>query len=248
MAIGNRIETKSNVTTKIVPAVTNTIHKDLLNNDILASIEFRKDVIDTETESGGLVTVDFSDKDLATVVTTVTLTVSFTGLQNGDDAKYLEVTKTSGLSVSFSGATDVSMRKSAIDTLSVALYWVYQKNGNVYVDCVNINKDLGSLNSKTINIGTWDMTTAPSVAVNFASEGITKDKIRGIDVVIISDTGVYDVLEQFKQFLGVVDIGGGIRSISDTEITLERSVDGKFNVSDYSGTSNRGYVTIRYAD
>lgn len=136
MAIGNRVETQSVVTSTIVPTVTNAIHRGLLNNDILESVLFRKDVIGSETPSAGTVTVDFSDKDCATITTAVNLSISFTGLQNGD-VKYIALTKGIANTVSFSGATDQTYYKNEVNTLlTYVVYQVFNKNGIIYVQAI----------------------------------------------------------------------------------------------------------------
>ena len=79
----NRIEAKAAVTAAIVPAVSNAQHITLLNDEINDSTVFEKDVIASETEVGGNVTIDYSNKDTATVTTAVNLAVSFTNLERG---------------------------------------------------------------------------------------------------------------------------------------------------------------------
>ena len=133
MAVKNRAEAIVQVNTKIVPRVTNTIHKSLLNDDILNSINFRKDVIITATPAGGNVTANFTSSDLVTVTTSDNLTVSFSGLENGD-VKYLKVTKPLNKSVSFYGATDLTPDPIAINkNNTTVIYNVVQKDGVVYV-------------------------------------------------------------------------------------------------------------------
>lgn len=132
MSVKNRNEAISQVNTKIVPKVRNTTHRDLLNNDILNSIQFRKDVIGTATPSGGNVTADFTNYDLVTVSTSDNLVVSFSGLENGD-VKYLQITKPLTKSITFSGATDLSAMTNVItDLFTVAVYQIVNKNNVIY--------------------------------------------------------------------------------------------------------------------
>ena len=143
MAVNNRTEAESAINAAIVPTVTNTIHKNLLNDELISSFNFRKDVIDSETPSVGAVTVDFSDKDLATIVAGGNLTVSFSNLVNGDDSKFIYITKSASDVIQFSGATDVSKNKKYINSVATTLvYEVFQKNGSIYVRNLNINQDL----------------------------------------------------------------------------------------------------------
>lgn len=142
MAKKNRDEITTQVNAKIVPTVTNAVHKDLLNNDIVNSVVLEKDVITAQSPAGGNITIDYSDKDTATVVTTSNLTVSFTNIENGA-VKYLSITKNAGNTVSFSGATDVSDRKAYINsTETVVVYKVSHKNGNIYVESISVDNDL----------------------------------------------------------------------------------------------------------
>jgi hypothetical protein len=134
MAKKNRTEAKSQVTTEIVPTVTNTTHRNLLNNDLLESIRFRKEVEATATPSGGAVTCDYTNADLVTVtLPSGSLTVSFTGLEKGDRC-FLYISKPLSSSISFSGATDVTEDPTVINTLlGQVLYSVYSSNGFVFV-------------------------------------------------------------------------------------------------------------------
>jgi len=144
MAENNRTDAISAVNAQIVPTVTNAVHRALLNDEIINAVEFRADVIGSETPSGGNVTIDYSDKDLATVTTTTGLTVSFTNLENGDSARYLAITKQAGNTISFSGATDFSEYTADINAnKTFVLYQVIQKNSNTYVKAVNQKFSIG---------------------------------------------------------------------------------------------------------
>jgi len=136
MAVKNRVEAIAQVNTKIVPIVTNTIHKDLLNNDILNSTVFRKDVINSTTASGGLATCNFSNTDLITLSLSDSVNISFTGLENGD-VKYLYVTKPVAKSVTFSAATEVTpFIKNITDLKTSVLYQIFSKNGLIFIKAI----------------------------------------------------------------------------------------------------------------
>jgi len=161
MAVNNRTEAQGQVTALIVPEVDNAIHRGLLNDNILNSVVFRKDIIASETEAGGAVAIDYVDKDTATVSTAVNLAVSFSNIENGD-VKYLEVTKLAANTISFTGATDVSQRKLYINiTPTVVQYVIRNKNNVITVESINID------NSKVDNEA-WQ---SPSYNTGYTAAG-----------------------------------------------------------------------------
>ena len=171
----NRTEIKSQVTTKIVPKVTNTVHIDLLNNDVIDNIVVREDIVATETPIGSNVTVDFSDKDLAIITTAVNLTVSISAanIANGDSAKYIQITKGLGDTVTFSDATDITPDPENVDdNMTLVVYQVVRKNAITYVNAIN------SLLSKAANAFTsdnFDFLTAASLKLLSTPIIVTND-------------------------------------------------------------------------
>ena len=136
MAVNNRVEAQTVVDATLVPTLTLAQHKVMVNDNILNSVVFDKDVIASETPVAGAVTIDFSDKDLATVTTAVDLAVSFTNLENGA-VKYLEVTKAAANVISFVGASDMVDFREHINTVeTVIVYRVSNKNGSIYVEAL----------------------------------------------------------------------------------------------------------------
>lgn len=132
MAVNNRTEIKTAVTTALVPTLTLAQHITLLNDEVNESTVFRKDVIASETPIGAAVTIDYSDKDTATVTITVSTTVSFTNIENGD-VKYLVITKGAGNTISFAGATDLTNFNIYINSQAgIFLYSISNKNGVIY--------------------------------------------------------------------------------------------------------------------
>lgn len=132
----NRTEAKAAVTAAIVPAVSNAQHITLLNDEINGSTIFRKDVIGSETEAGGNVTIDYANKETATVTTAVNLAVSFTNIENGD-VRYLVITKAATNTLTFAGAVNITNFQRYIDVnLTSAPYVVYNKNGVIYVNAL----------------------------------------------------------------------------------------------------------------
>lgn len=138
----NRTEVKTQVDADLIATVALTNLNPFLKNDLIESAIFRKDVIASETPGGGTVSINFANKDMATVTTTANLAVSFTGMENGD-VKYLAITKNAGNTISFTGATDTSIRRTYInDTALTVIYQVFYKNGVISVQSINIENDL----------------------------------------------------------------------------------------------------------
>ena len=138
----NRTEVKTQVDTDLIATVALTDLNPFLKDDLIESAIFRKDVIGSETPGGGTVSINFANKDLATVTTTLNLAVSFTGMENGD-VKYLAITKNAVNTISFTGATDTSIRRSYINaTALTVIYQVFYKNGVISVQSINIENDL----------------------------------------------------------------------------------------------------------
>lgn len=167
MAVGNRTETKSAVTAALVPTLTLAQLITLWNDSVNESNLFRKDIIDSETEAGGNVTINYSNKDTVTVTTAVNLAVSFTDIENGD-VKYLEITKVATNTISFAGATDVSIRKTYINTIAtLVVYQVFNKNGNIYVSSINIVNDNESWQTPSYVNNHSDYTTGDFSALRY---------------------------------------------------------------------------------
>ncbi len=136
MAKKNRVEVIARVNTVIVPTVTNALHRGLLNDDLVNSVMFERDVIATETPVAGLVTIDYSNKDTATVITAVNLAVSFSNLENGA-VKYLVVTKAAANIISFVGVVNSIEHNSYINSVSISVcYRISSKNGIIYVEAL----------------------------------------------------------------------------------------------------------------
>lgn len=238
MAVKNRDESITEVNSKIVPTLTNTTHKNLLNNDILNSVVFRKDVIASEAPATGTVTIDYINKDTATVVITGNLVVSFTNIENGD-VKYLAITKQAGNVISFSGATDVSVRKTFINTdITIVVYEVKNKNGNIYVNSINIDNDIsGGLLTKILTFSGWNMDTTTSFGV---THGVTDSKIR---TAYASITGTVANIPLIRIFGGVP--GGEISNLGLAGgLLLSRETAGLFDSAAFNNAS--GFVVIQY--
>ncbi|RLD69226.1 MAG: hypothetical protein DRI95_00610 [Bacteroidetes bacterium] len=132
MAVKNRNETIIQVDAKIVPTVTNIVHKDLLNNDIVNSVVFRKDV--KKSYSAGAIppggAIDFSDCDFIAIVVTHTTSINPVGLADGD-VKYLHVIKPTHEDIIF--VHDLSESPYALaESSNEVLYSIFSKNNVIY--------------------------------------------------------------------------------------------------------------------
>lgn len=128
----NRTEAIAAVLAALVPTLTLAELIALWNNELNDTYLFRKDIIASETPSAGAVTIDYSNKDTATVTTGVNLAVSFTNIENGD-VKYLVITKAATNSISFAGATDITEYPTYINNIPILVpYQIFNKNGAIY--------------------------------------------------------------------------------------------------------------------
>lgn len=133
MAVNNRTEAITKVDAQLVPTITAPILRDFLNDDLISSIVFEKDVIASQSVVAGAVTVDFSNKDTITLTTAVNISISFTNLENGA-VKYIRLTKALTNTVSFAGATNVTnFQKYINNKVTSVTYAVYNKNGVILV-------------------------------------------------------------------------------------------------------------------
>lgn len=275
MAKKNRDEVQTQVDAVLVPTLTLTNHKGLLNNDITESTVFEKDVISSETPIAGNVTIDYSDKDTATVTTTANLTVSFTNLENGA-VKHISITKNATNTVSFSGATDVSPRRTLINTSVTAVrYQVANKNGVIFVQAISVDfdfqpdinaldaaltADINALDSSLtalisqvsanqnraiFEIGEWDMDLDINKFVSYSPLLYASD-IKIVSIIIRNNADTEMTQLNASDFAGAQ---GGFGSILSTgNIKLERVNTGRFDNSLYNATPgyNRGWVTVEY--
>lgn len=246
MAVKNRTEAIYAVDTKIVssPKVTNGTHRDLLNNDILNSVIFRKDVIGSQTPVGGVLVVDFETNDLVTISTSADISISFTNIENGD-IKYIELWKFPANTVTFTGATDISFKKDYINTTAThVVYKVANKNGFIYVESVNIDNYIdiptytANLKRKVATFSGWNMTTTENFTITKASLGLTGKTIVSIEVTIIKDIGTKYPITMYT---------GGAWIEELTLITLARGgTSSIFNDVAFDNAS--GYIYIKYSD
>lgn len=244
----NRTEIKGKVDIEIVAELEIADHRAFLKDDLADQIEIRKDVVSTgNTPAAGTVVSDFTSKDTDLITITDDVTVSFTGLVNGDSNRTLVITKPVGKSVSFTGATDVSTLKDYITTnLTTVVYNIKQKNGVVYVDCVSVDKNLvgGGLLMKVIPIGVWNMQSTQIVYIAHGLGAV--GKIRAAQAVIYNDAGTErQMIDLFG--LTTTSPAGKVQGWDFTGQTIELFRRGSdiFDQASYSSVViNRGHITF----
>lgn len=246
MAAQNRDELQTQIDSTFVATLQIADHRAYLKDPQTESLVFRKDVIASQSPSGGSIAIDYSNKDLATVTTTGNLAVSFTGLENGD-VKYLRIQKNAGNTVSFTGAVDISPRRGYINsTVTVVFYRVTNKNNEIFVCAENIDFDFQSELSNqqlvSIPIGDWNMDTSTTRQVSYSIPSGRRLAIS--DVIIRRDIdGIGDYSLLHHRSTDGLDTQGGISIITPTYINIFRVLGGWFDSSNFSATSyNRGWI------
>lgn len=247
MANNNRIEAKAATDTSLIATLSLAQHKTYLKDEVLNGVTFDKDVIDDETPAGAALTVDFSNKDTARATVTVSTAVSFIGMQNGM-VKYLVITKQAANIITFSGATDATKNVRQIGFMTLIVYRVSNKNGLIYVEGLTPDFTIPIPNTTIVDIGTWDMQTDRTKTVNI---NIDSTKIRVDSVWIQDDSGEYCAPLNGMEYSApnfIVHGGVNLHRNSTKNLLLVRHDSGWFNQSIYSGSGNRGWITLKHID
>lgn len=130
--MANRTTVKSNIVSKNVPSVTNTILTDMLNADMNDNIVFKEDVAVVQSSSTSNITCDFTGKDRINLTRTGgSLNITLSGIGDGQTV-HLLITKTTGQAITWVGVTDVTPVVADVTALSTVLYEVVRKGSNYY--------------------------------------------------------------------------------------------------------------------
>ncbi|MCW8923698.1 MAG: hypothetical protein OQK69_08730 [Gammaproteobacteria bacterium] len=104
-----------------------------------------------------------------------------------------------------------------------------------------VDSKVSALNTKIINIGTWNMVSTANVSIG---HGLTSSKIRTVEIMIIGDGGLgYPI--------GYNPTGAnaaGQFHYTNTDVVIGRTAGGYFSTTAFDGSENRGYIVIRYTD
>ena len=248
----NRTELETQVDTDIVATLAIADHRTFLKDELIDSAVLRKDVIASETAGGGTVSINFANKDLATVTTTANLAVSFTGMENGD-VKYLAITKNAGNTISFTGATDTSIRRSYINaTALTVIYQVFYKNGVISVQSINVENKLETVLAERLidlEIGAWDMDTDTYARVTYALP--SGKRIIGLSATIFNDVNDWSYpLNYINSLPTNANPQGNIEYDSgNSRFELQRLTNGFFDTAVFDdAVMNRGYISFRLVD
>lgn len=111
----------------------------------------------------------------------------------------------------------------------------------------NIIGASGSVHSKSILIGDWNMDSTPTVTVAHGIADITK--ISSMSALIVSDAGTDITNINYDTGSGAAAGSISIAAADTTSVTLNRFASGLFDSTNYDATSyNRGRITIQYVD
>ena len=100
------------------------------------------------------------------------------------------------------------------------------------------------LNSKTIDIGDWDMPTDLNIGV---AHNLDFTKIRTVSVMIRNDAGTVQNMLTPGIFAVGEGVEGNMAGLSATLITLQRRTGGAYDNVNYDSIGyNRGWITIEY--
>jgi hypothetical protein len=158
------------------------------------------------------------------------------------------VTKQAANVISFSGAIDTTKNQYALLSMTSVCYRVSNKNGVIYVE--GLTPDFPDYLLRTeIEIGTWDMDTDETKAIPLVMDAA---KIRSMQVWIVSDGGTYAAPINGYGWNTTSFVGegmhGGVAYFRDNSdsITLWRRDTGFFDDFIFSGSANRGWITIEH--
>ena len=241
----NRTEFKTQVLNLIKAIVSISKHRQVLNDELADSLNFRKDVkSSTIVASSSANSIDFTSNDLVTIdgaTNNLNLVLTITNTEDGEDSKYIRVLKDADKTVTFSGATDITTNKDIVTTLSEVIYQVYNKNGTIYANALIDSTPSSSLYPIIVNIGDWNMAADLSKVVTHGLSDFKK--VREIGVMIRDDA---DSNYYYTPSVTILDaVNSAIGPLTSTTLSLTRSDGGIFNSTSFNSTSyNRGYITF----
>lgn len=243
----NRTELETQVDTDIVATLAIADHRTFLKNELIDSAVLRKDVIASQTVSGASIAIDFSTKDLCPITITANIAVSFTGMENGD-VKYLAITKNAGNTISFTGATDTSIRRSYINaTALTVIYQVFYKNGVISVQSINVENDL-DIQTDWINAtidpgfnGTVTQTIKYRINKNGSLEivgAISGGSGGSADEIFFLPAGFRPAYQK------EIPVGSYDTTLGYVPAIVNIQADGEVHIHHYPGSSNFSFATF----
>lgn len=233
MAAENRTDLAT--TLAALAAVVDLSELKAVLTNFIDSMLMKRDVQNTVTVTGaGTTNVDFDGYDTVKVSTGYDCTLNIQNINDGD-VKFLWLSKTSRVTVVFTGATSQEIDTTYTTTLTDIIYIVTKKFYGTVV-LAPLTKSF-AFNRKIVEIGAWNMDANSTVNV---AHGLTSTKIRNWDVIIYDDGGLGYKFEKY---------GAGSTELTATNIVLDRINGGDYDSTDFDNSvDNRGYVTIWYTD
>ena len=129
----NRDELKNTTEIVLVPEIDAEELRDYQKDAIIDSVVLRKDVILTTNTVASTITLNYTAYDLIVLTISVGITISFSGLINGD-VKYLKIIKPANKTIAFAGTLNATPFQNDIDVNeTTVLYALSQKDGVNYV-------------------------------------------------------------------------------------------------------------------
>jgi len=217
-------------------------HKPNLK-EFIANCVLKKDVSVGDVSSAPTKSIDFTGIDYIFLTQTGDVSYSFSGINHGN-IKYLKITKGHTNTVTFTGAIDNSIRKSYINTgVEDIIYRITNKDGDIFLESINIDNEVSPLLTKIIEIGDWDIDNAGAVP-KLVAHGLTFSKIRGLQCTIRTDAD-----DKYSDLASGFSASGSAECIfaDDMNVSIRADLNGPFDNINYNSTSyNRGWIKIDY--
>lgn len=150
----NRTDLKADIAAWTATLDLEATHKPDVT-ELIDSVISRIDNTDAGTVDADPFAIDYDDVDYyaCTLRADASNVISFTNITQGE-VKWLLIDNTADEPWSFSGVVDETISQDAIESLSVAFYMVYNKDGNIHVK--PMSKDLVAATTTQAQTGTDD--------------------------------------------------------------------------------------------
>ena len=270
MAIKNRDEIKVLINA-LTAIYTEVAYKDMLADQIVDNLVFRKKVTGAQGGSGAIA-VDYDGKDYIELTLAGNATITFSNIELGEE-KVLKVVKTGGQTIAFSGADDQTPDADNVTALTSIYYLVYKKDTGANIVVEPISKTFGAASETAKGIA--ELATTAEVAAGTDDEKIvTPAKLGGIfwKKIQITNWNMSTSATKTISVPGILaskvihtsafiqnDANGGGSPLIIVHNEAVANGTGEINVltdevlllrfgtlwsSGYSGTGNRGYLLL----
>ena len=197
-------------------------------------VTYIEDLVETNPNEADSDTLDEADNHMRLIKTAVkgsfpslgAAAVTKTAAEINDTIEFADILDEDNMSSD--SATDVASQQSI----------------KAYIDTL-ITSKTADLNTKIVNIGSWNMDTVATVNI---AHGVTLSKIRTVQIIIIADTGSYYMFGGTNEPAATTR---GLVTCDGTNVNITRPAGGIFDSGNFNSTTspaNRGYITIQYTD